>query len=96
MSNSTPRTPDPGRDLPVRRIDRILAFMSLGLLLLSIACFAAIMIGSASGLEHADFQSGVWPTVSAVIYFAPIIAFLLLLAVLIMTFVRKARAGRSR
>ena len=63
MSPSTPRTPSD--DLPVRRIDRILAFMSLGLLVLSIVCFAAIMIGSSSGMAHEDFGSGIWPTVSS-------------------------------
>lgn len=93
MSPSTPPSRD---DLPVRRIDRILAFMSLGLLVLSIVCFIAIMIGTATGLEYADFQGGVWPLVSALLYVAPIVAFLLLLAVLIMTFVRRARADKGR
>lgn len=94
MSPTTPRTPSD--DLPVRRIDRILAFMSLGLLLLSIVCFAAIMIGSAAGLQHDDFGTGLWPAVGTVVYIAPILAFLLLLAVLIMTFIRKARVGKGR
>ncbi len=90
MSSSTPPSRD---DLPVRRIDRILAFMSLGLLVLSIVCFIAIMIGTATGMKHADFQGGAWPLASALLYVAPIIAFLLLMAVLIMTFIRRARAG---
>lgn len=91
-----PSTPPSRDDLPVRRIDRILAFMSLGLLVLSILCFIAIMIGTSSGLEYADFQGGLWPLVSALLYVAPIVAFLLLLAVLIMTFVRRARADKGR
>ncbi len=86
-------TRTPGEDLPVRRIDRILAFMSLGLLVLSIACFLAIIIGSAAG---ADFSGGVWPTIGIVVYIAPVLAFLLLIAVLIMSFVRRARANRGR
>jgi uncharacterized BrkB/YihY/UPF0761 family membrane protein len=86
-------TPASGDDLPVRRIDRILAIMSLGLLVLSLLCFVAIIIGSAVA---ADFSGGVWPTVGVVVYIAPILAFLLLLAVLIMTFVRRARAGKGR
>ncbi|MCK6067561.1 MULTISPECIES: multidrug ABC transporter ATPase [Microbacterium] len=79
-------------DLPVRRIDRVLAFMSLGLLVLSIACFVAIMIGSASG---ADFSSGIWPTVGVTVYIAPILAFVMLMTVLVMSFVRRARANRD-
>lgn len=66
--------------------------MSLGLLVLSVICFFAIMIGSANG---ADMQSGLWPTVGAVVWIAPPLAFLLLITVLIMTFVRRARANRG-
>ena len=95
MSPSTPRSPAASDDLPVRRIDRVLAFMSLGLLLLSVVCFVAIMIGSASGMDHDDFGSG-RPAVGTTVYIAPIVAFVLMLTVLIMTFVRKARAGKRR
>lgn len=94
MSPSAPRTS--ADDLPVRRIDRILAFMSLGLLVLSIVCFLAIIIGSATGMKQADFGTGAWPVVGMVVYIAPIVAFLLLMTVLIMTFVRKARVGKGR
>ena len=96
MSPSTPRSPAASDDLPVRRIDRVLAFMSFGLLLLSIICFVAIMIGSASGMTHDDFGAGIWPAVGTPVYIAPIVAFLLLVTVLIMTFIRKARAGTRR
>lgn len=85
-------TRTPGEDLPVRRIDRILAFMSLGLLLLSVVCFFAIIIGSSAG---ADFSTGFWPVIGLVVYIAPILAFALLLTVLVMTFVRRARANRG-
>jgi len=85
-------TPSPREDVPIRRIDRILSFMSLGLLVLSIVCFFAIMLGSAA---NADFSTGVWPVIGIVVYIAPILAFLLLLTVLIMSFVRRARANRG-
>ena len=85
-------TNTPGDDVPVRRIDRILAFMSLGLLVLSIVSFFAIMIASSSG---ADMGTGIWPAVGLLVYIAPIIAFAMILAVLIMSFVRRARANRG-
>lgn len=94
MSPSPSRAPS--EDLPVRRIDRLLAFMSLGLLVLSILCFLAIIIASATGMTHEDFAGGVWPAVSLLVYVAPILAFVLLLTVLIMTFIRKARVGKGR
>ena len=85
-------TKSPSGDVPVRRIDRILAFMSLGLLALSIICFFAIMIGSSAG---ADMSIGIWPVVGVLVYFAPIIAFLLLLTVLVMSMVRRSRANKG-
>lgn len=88
-------TPTPSDDVPVRRIDRILAFMSLGLLVLSIACFFSIMIGTASGLEQADFSTGLWPVVTVIVWAGPIIAFAMILFILISSFVRRARANRG-
>jgi FtsH-binding integral membrane protein len=84
-------TRTPGEDAPVRRIDRILAFMSLGLLVLAIVCFFAIIIGTTAGV---NFGSGIWPLIGVVVCLAPIIAFLLLITLLIMSFVRRARANR--
>ncbi|MEN2740285.1 multidrug ABC transporter ATPase [Microbacterium sp. X-17] len=86
-------TRTPGGDTPVRRIDRVLAFMSLGLLVLAIACFFAIIIGTTAG---ANFATGIWPLIGVVVYLAPIVAFLLLFTLLIMSFVRRSRANRSR
>lgn len=93
MSTRTTGGSTPGDDIPVRRIDRILAFMSLGLLVLSIVCFFAIIVGSSSG---ADMGSGLWPTIGVIVYIAPPIAFACLLAVLIMSFVRRGRANKAR
>lgn len=86
-------TRSPGEDVPVRRIDRILAFMSLGLLVLSILCFLAIIIGTSAG---ADQSGSLWQTIGIVVYIAPPVAFVLLIAVLIMSFVRRARANKGR
>ncbi|MCK6081343.1 multidrug ABC transporter ATPase [Microbacterium sp. EYE_5] len=90
-------TQPPAGDLPVRRVDRILAFMSLGLLILSVVCFFSIIIASGPlGLEQSDFAGGAWPVVTLVVYIAPPIAFALLLTLLIMTFVRRGRANKGR
>ena len=89
----SPRTP--GEDVPVRRIDRILAFMSLGIAILSIVCFFAIMISTATGMEQADYSTGIWPVVTAIPLFGLPLAFILILVLLIMSFVRRARANRG-
>lgn len=88
MSTSTP-----GGDVPVRRLDRILAFMSLGLAVVSIGCFFAIMIARPAGVT--DFSQGVWPVIAVLPLIALPLAFLMILALLIMTFVRRARANRG-
>ncbi len=85
-----------GEDVPVRRIDRILAAIALGLMLLSVVCFLSIMIGTASGMSQPDFGSGVWPIVTVVVYVAPILAFVCLMTVVIMAFVRRSRANKGR
>ncbi|MDE0547109.1 multidrug ABC transporter ATPase [Microbacterium sp. C7(2022)] len=82
----------PENDVPIRTLDRVLAFMSLGLLLLSVVSFFAIMIGSSAG---ADMQTGIWPAIGVLVYFAPILAFAMLLTVLTMSLVRRARANRG-
>lgn len=86
-------TRTPGGDVPVRRLDRILAFMSLGLAVLSIGCFFAIIIARPLGVT--DFTEGVWPIVAVLPLIALPIAFFMILALLIMTFVRRARANRG-
>lgn len=90
MSKATP-----GADLPVRRIDRILAFMALGLTVLSIVCFFAIMIATGTGMKQSDFATGIWPVVGVMPLVALPIAFLLIVALLVMSFVRRARANKG-
>ena len=85
-----------GVDVPVRRVDRILAAMALGFMILSVVCFVAIIIGSATGMEQADFGQGIWSIVGTLVYIAPVLGFVLLMVVLISTFVRRARANKGR
>ena len=89
MSTNSPVDP------PVRRIDRILAFMALGMAIVSVICFVAIIASTAMGMQHADYAQGIWPLVGVFPLFGLPIAFLLILTLLIMTFVRKGKAGRS-
>jgi hypothetical protein len=87
------QSPEP--DVPVRRVDRILAFTALGLAAASILCFFAIIIGTAVGMQQQDFGSGVWPLVAAVPYWGLPAAFVMIIVLLSMSFVRKGRASRS-
>lgn len=76
----------------VRRGDRILVFMTLGMGLLALACFAAIIIGGAVGVD--DYETPLWQTVFATAQIAPVVALLLMIAVLVVSFIRRGRANR--
>ncbi|MGW8484537.1 multidrug ABC transporter ATPase [Microbacterium sp. NPDC055903] len=81
-------------DVPVRPVDRILAYTALTLAALSVICFFAIIIATAVGVQHADFASPPWPLVAAVPQWGLPIAFVLIITLLIMSFVRKGRAAK--
>lgn len=82
-----------GPDLPVRRIDRILAYMALGLTIVSIVCFFAVILARPLGVE--DFSEGIWPLVVVLPLIALPIAFILIVVLLIVSFVRRSRANKG-
>lgn len=85
---------NPAPEVPVRRLDRILAFTALTLAALSVICFFAIIIGSATGMSQESFNGGLWPIVVAIPPYGLPLAFVMILALLIMSFVRKGRAAK--
>jgi FtsH-binding integral membrane protein len=86
-------TRNDGSELPVRRIDRILAYMALGLTVLSIVCFFAVILARPLGVD--DFSAGLWPLVVVLPLIALPIAFVMIVALLIMSFVRRSRANKG-
>ena len=86
-------TRNDGPELPVRRIDRILAYMALGLTILSIVCFFAVILAKPLGVE--DFSQGLWPLVVVLPLVALPIAFVMIIVLLIMSFVRRSRAAKG-
>jgi hypothetical protein len=86
-------TPSPGANVPVRRIDRILAYMSLGLALVALVCFFAVLIARPAGVT--DFTAGIWPAVVVFPLVALPVAFILIVVLRIMSFGRRARANRG-
>ena len=82
-----------GADVPVQRIDRILAFMALGITLLAIVCFFAVILARPLGVV--DFSAGIWPLVVVLPLIALPIAFLMIVTLLVLSFVRRSRANRS-
>ncbi len=76
------------------RIERVLAFMLLGLVLLSIGSFVAIMVGTGQGMGSNDFAEGLWPVVVMIPYIGLPLAILLLITLMISSAARRARESR--
>ncbi|REJ05974.1 multidrug ABC transporter ATPase [Microbacterium bovistercoris] len=94
------RRPDSGTpnsevpDLPVRTIDKVLAYTALGLAGASVLCFFAIIIGTATGMKQEAFAQGAWPLIAGLPLYGLPIAFVMIIALLIMSMVRKGRAAK--
>jgi len=86
-------TPTSGANVPIRRVDRILAYISLGLAVVAIGCFFAVIIARPAGVT--DFSQGLWPLIVVFPLIALPTAFILIVVLLIMSFVRRARANRG-
>ena len=76
------------------RLERILAFMLLALVLLSVGTFVAIMVGTGQGMGSDDFAAGLWPMVVMVPYIGLPLAIVLLITLMISSAVRRARESR--
>ena len=80
-------------EVPIRRLDRILAFTALGIAAASVVCFFAIITGTALGMGQAAFGEGIWPVIAAIPYWGLPVAFLMIITLLTMSFIRKGRAS---
>ena len=80
-------------EIPVRRVDRILAFSALGIAAASVVCFFAIIIGTAVGMDQSAFGEGLWPAIAAIPFWGLPVAFMMIIALLVMSFIRKGRAA---
>lgn len=86
-------TKSPEPEVPVRRVDRFLAFAALGLAAAAIICFFAIIIGTAVGMQQEDFGTGIWPLIAAIPFWGLPLAFAMIILLLTMSFIRKGRAA---
>ncbi len=78
--------------VPLNRIERVLAAMIAAVVGISVIAIVATMIASGSG---ADMSEGVWPAAMLVGYFGLPVAFLLIVAFLIISSVRRSRLARD-
>ncbi|MEC5184074.1 hypothetical protein RCH12_001533 [Cryobacterium sp. MP_3.1] len=92
LRSVTTQTPhDPGR------LEKILAYMVAGVVGLSILAFLAVILGTAAGAGDNDgFSTGVWPAVLTLPLFGLPLGFLLIIALMVVSGVRRAREARQK
>ena len=87
MSNQTPVTD--------HRAERVLAYMVAATIGISILAFLAVMIGTLAGVGANDgFSQGVWPVILVLPLVGLPLGFILLITLLILNGVRRARESR--
>jgi hypothetical protein len=88
---TTQTPPDSGR------LEKILAYMVAGVVGLSILAFLAVILGTAAGVGDNDgFSQGIWPAVLTLPLFGLPIGFLLVIALMIVSGLRRAREARQK
>ena len=87
MSNQTPVTD--------HRAERVLAYMVAATIGISILAFLAVMIGTLAGVGANDgFSQGAWPVILVLPLVGLPLGFILLITLLILNGVRRARESR--
>jgi hypothetical protein len=77
------------------RAERVLAYMVAATIGISILAFLAVMIGTLAGVGANDgFSQGVWPVILVLPLIGLPLGFILLIALLILNGVRRARESR--
>jgi uncharacterized BrkB/YihY/UPF0761 family membrane protein len=77
------------------RLERVLAYMILGVFTLSIAAFVAVIFATASGMQAADFSAGLWPAVTLLPWFGLPLAMLLMIVLFVVVIRRRGRAAKD-
>lgn len=77
------------------RLERVLAYMVAGIIVLSLASFIALIIGTSMGLARDDFAQGLWPVVTILPLIGLPIGFVLIIVLLVVSAVRRGRAAKD-
>ncbi|MEO6827640.1 MAG: hypothetical protein ABI255_09705 [Microbacteriaceae bacterium] len=77
-------------------LQRALAYLAAGLVLLSLAAIVAVIIGTAAGVGPNDgFSQGIWPVLLVLPLIALPLGFVSIITLLIVSAVRRSRMNRD-
>ncbi|MFE4467273.1 hypothetical protein ACFRFH_00540 [Leifsonia sp. NPDC056824] len=81
---------------PASRLQRVLSYIVAALVVVSLVCIAAILVGSAlGGMPEQGSGQGLWPAVFLFPLVALPIAFVLLITLIIVTGRQRSRAAKA-
>ncbi|NRD26904.1 hypothetical protein [Frigoribacterium sp. VKM Ac-2836] len=84
---------EPSAPPAVNRTERVLLFMILAIVVVSVLAFFTRLVGTAAGVT--DFTAGVWPALTILPLIGLPIAFAMLLAFVVASAVRRSRDSRG-
>ncbi len=80
----------------VSRPQRILSYIIAALVIVSLVCFAAILIGTAlGGFAQQGSGQGLWPVIFLLPFLSLPIAFILIIVLIVMTGRRRSREAKA-
>lgn len=81
---------------PISNVERIVAFVAIGLAIVAFCCLVAVLAAPALGVAAGALTSSGWQTVFLVAYFGFPVAFVLMLGLIIARIVQNRRARDRR
>lgn len=79
----------------IERRERIMAYTIVVAIAVSVASFIAIIVGTWSGMNAADFGEGLWPAVAWAPYLGLPLGIILILVLVMTSARRRSRAARD-
>ena len=77
------------------RLERVLAYMILSIVAVSLICFVAIIVATATGMSRDDFAQGLWPMVSVIPLIGLPLGMILIVVLLLVSVRRRGRAAKD-
>ncbi len=96
LGNVANNNANPEPAVTINRIERVLAFMVVALIALSVLCFIAIIVATAFGVGADDaFSQGLWPSIFLTPYVGLPLAFVLMIVLFLSNATRRRRAAQG-
>lgn len=77
------------------RLERVLAYMVAGVIVISLASFIAVIAGTSAGLDERQFTGGIWAWITMLPLIGLPIGFVLIVVLLVVSAVRRGRAAKD-